>query len=101
MNAGSAGREVVVDPQSPRGGEGRLARRRAVTSSYYDRFGARIKPSPGSGNAPDNLGRLSATLHWIMPGFGPDFSCSDARAGCPGNVANSVEDTKVQTTIGS
>src|SRR5882724_9384438 len=79
---------------------GRFARRLAVTSSYYDRFGARIKPLPGTGNAPDNLGRLSASLHWIMPGFGLDFSYSDARARWPGNATKYVEDGRGHTTIG-
>jgi hypothetical protein len=57
-SAGPADREVVIDPQSPRGGGRRRARRLAVTSTDYDRQRARIKLAPGTGNAPANLGRL-------------------------------------------
>jgi hypothetical protein len=62
MSADSAGREVVVDPQSPRDREGRLARQRAVTSFDYARFGNRIELLPGTGDAPETLGRLFASF---------------------------------------
>jgi hypothetical protein len=69
-SAGPADREVAIDLQSPRGGGRRFARRLAVTPSDYDRIRARVKLSPGTGNAPANLGR-PCVASWNMPGFAP------------------------------